>query len=245
MTAMVVACARGKGGKPDDIAHRLVPRPLSLGIRSLLGVASFGLVEHVSWRTRTIDAALRERSAPQVVILGAGLDARAYRLPELAETTVFEVDHPATRAYKQRRARTLPVLARELRSVAVDFERDDLGGRLDQCGHDGARPTTWIWEGVTMYLTPEAVHATLATIARRSPESSTLVLTYITPDLVKRAGQALRPLLRPAFAALGEPLRYAPTSTEIARIAALHDFRVERDDEGPGLIAERVLVAVK
>jgi methyltransferase (TIGR00027 family) len=242
---MVVACARGIDGAPDDIAHRLVPAPLSRGLRSVLKIGSFGLVEHISWRTVTIDAVIRRRPAPQLVILGAGLDTRAHRLDELADTVVFEVDHPSTSSYKQRRAAALPLRARALHRVTVDFERDDLALRLAECGHDETRPTMWIWEGVTMYLTPEAVGGTLGAVAGRSAASSTLVLSYVTPDLVKRARRVLAPLSRPAFGVLGEPLRYSPTPEEIANAVSAHGFVVERDEAGPGLIAERVLVAVR
>jgi hypothetical protein len=70
---------------------------------------------------------------------------RAHRLPGLELVDVFEVDHPATQAYKRRLAGGLPLL---VRYVAVDFERDVLAQRLADGGHDGARPTLWIWEGV-------------------------------------------------------------------------------------------------
>lgn len=59
-------------------------------------------------------------------------------------------------------------LAREVVFVGVDFEKDDLDERLSNAGHDTSRATTWIWEGVTPYLTPLAIDATLAVAARRS-----------------------------------------------------------------------------
>src|SRR5262249_57869022 len=68
-------------------------------------------------RTVAIDEAIRESPAGHLVILGAGLDGRAWRLPELAGTVVFEVDHPASQQAKQARAAQLPVLAGQLRFV--------------------------------------------------------------------------------------------------------------------------------
>ncbi|MCZ7677432.1 MAG: class I SAM-dependent methyltransferase [Sandaracinaceae bacterium] len=86
-------------------------RPLDLGLR----LASAGLVDHIALRTAAIDRALTELLAGgprQLVILGAGLDARAYRLPGVEEAVVFEVDHPATQRFKRERARTATPRAR-------------------------------------------------------------------------------------------------------------------------------------
>ena len=96
---------------------------------------------------------MRDAGAPQVVILGAGLDGRAWRMPELRDVTVFEVDHPDSQREKAARAAALLRVAREVRFVPVDFTRDRLDEPLAAAGHDPARPTTWIWEGVVMYLT--------------------------------------------------------------------------------------------
>ena len=69
---------------------------------------------------------MRETDARQVVILGAGLDGRAWRMPELRAAVVFEVDHPDTQREKVARAAALVRVAREVRYVPVDFTRDRL-----------------------------------------------------------------------------------------------------------------------
>src|SRR4051812_28904965 len=97
MTAMIVACARGARGGPDDVSHRFVPQAIARPLLAAMKRGSFGLVPHVSLRTLAIDRVVRadvERGVRQVVVLGAGLDARPYRMPELAQSVVFEVDHP-------------------------------------------------------------------------------------------------------------------------------------------------------
>src|SRR6187399_3082945 len=71
-------------------------------------------------RTVAIDADLRKSAAPQVVILGAGLDGRAWRMPELVKTVVFEVDHPDSQQQKLRRVAPLALQAREVRFVPLD-----------------------------------------------------------------------------------------------------------------------------
>ena len=146
-------------------------------------------------RTVAIDDAVRGAAAAQVVILGAGLDGRAWRLPELAESVVLEVDHPASQQAKRSRAAGLPAMAREVRFVPVDFAHDDLDGRLAEAGHDPAAPTMWIWEGVVPYLTGAQVRATLAVVARRSAPGSRLVVAYVSPSVVRFLGRWLSRLL--------------------------------------------------
>jgi methyltransferase (TIGR00027 family) len=112
-------------------------------------------------RTVEIDTAIRSAKNPQLVILGAGLDGRAFRMGELSDTVVFEVDHPDSQRDKRERASTLTSQAKELRFVPVNFEKDDLEESLAKAGHDPKLPTTWVWEGVVMYLHPADVEATL------------------------------------------------------------------------------------
>lgn len=179
-------------------------------------------------RTVAIDEALRAAACRQVVILGAGLDGRAWRMPELADATVFEVDHPDSQAAKRARVASLSQLAREVRFVPVDFTRDELGRALGDAGHDPAQPTLWIWEGVIMYLTRAEVAATLAVIERRSAAGSRLVAYYhrralflvLVGMLVKR---------------LGEPLRSTFSVEAMRALLAQHGFRVTSDDDLPTL----------
>jgi methyltransferase (TIGR00027 family) len=95
-------------------------------------------------RTVCIDDAVREAGHSQVVILGAGLDGRAWRMPELQASVVFEVDHPDTQREKKARTTSLKVHAAEVRFVPVDFTKDKLEEALASAGHDPTRPTTWI-----------------------------------------------------------------------------------------------------
>jgi methyltransferase (TIGR00027 family) len=169
---------------------------------------SMGVVDHCEMRSLAIDEVARgalAHGARQLVLLGAGLDARGWRLREAASARVFEVDHPATQRYKRRRA---PPSSGNVSFVPVDFERDDLGAELEAAGHDPTVPTLWIWEGVTPYLPIEATRATLRILTDRSGPGSTLAVTYVTPELV-RVPDALKPFVTAGFAVLGEPLRGA------------------------------------
>ena len=115
-------------------------------------------------RTLAIDEAITSDPPAQLVILGAGLDGRAWRLPGLSPTVVFEVDHPASQTDKRQRVGDRAPLARQLHFVAVDFTRDRLGDRLVAAGFGRELPTTWVWEGVVPYLTRREVSATVAAI---------------------------------------------------------------------------------
>ncbi len=179
-------------------------------------------------RTVVIDDAVREAAAPQVVILGAGLDGRAWRMPELGQTIVFEVDHPDTQREKRARAAALPAVAREVRFVPVDFTRDDLDASLAAAGHDATRPTMWIWEGVVMYLTPAEVAATLAVISRRSAARSRLVLLYTCPALMFRlVGLLVR--------RVGEPFRSKFKPAAMRALLERHGFAVISDEGLPAI----------
>jgi methyltransferase (TIGR00027 family) len=132
-------------------------------------------------RTRYIDdvvAALVEGGTTQVVILGAGLDTRAFRLPVLARADVAELDLSATQQYKRERLRGFPVLARTLRFVPTDLTRQPIGAALDEAGIDGAEPVLFVWEGVTQYLPEASVLSTPAGIGESAPGSS-LVFTHV------------------------------------------------------------------
>jgi O-methyltransferase involved in polyketide biosynthesis len=164
------------------------------------------------------------------VILGAGFDTRAWRLDALADATVFEVDHPDTQALKRARAAALPAKAREVRFVATDFRRDDLAASLRAAGYDESRPAFWLWEGVTMYLRPEAVAANLEALAALSAPGSHLALTYLSKD----RGRIPRSVF---LALLGEPVRSAYAPAEITDLAKTYGWGCTADSGIRGLAA--------
>lgn len=245
LTAVAVSLARGVGALPDRTTTRA------------LRVLSLGLVDHVTLRTRAIDEVVRQTlpRLRQLVILGAGLDRRATRLSELRDVDVFEVDHPATQASKRLVTR-LASRDTHTRFVGVDFEHDSLDARLEESGHDAHVETTWIWEGVTPYLTREAIVSTLHVVAARSVPGSTLAMTYGTPELLAIA-RPLKPFVRPAFVALGEPLLGLMEPARARELVAAGGFRVQEDSGSPDwaarldvgrprvVISERLLTAIR
>jgi methyltransferase (TIGR00027 family) len=136
-------------------------------------------------RSRVAEEALARavrRGVRQYVVLGAGLDTFAYRNPYPADgLTVFEVDHPATQAWKRGQLETAGIaLPPSLRFVAVDFETQQLGEPLAGAGLRAEEPAFFSWLGVSMYLTRAAIGATLGYVAGL-PRGSGIVFDYAVP----------------------------------------------------------------
>ena len=186
--------------------------------------AARGLAYIIGLRTSAIDAAGRTAIASgvrQLVILGAGYDGRAWRMPELSGVRVFEVDHPATQGNKRAHVSELPQPNGDVRFVAIDFEREALDSVLERAGHDRSLPTCWIWEGVVMYLTRPAMRATLAAVAGRSAPGSTLIVNYHTAHR--------RFIARLMFRLIGEPQISAWSPEEMATDLRAAGFMVRED----------------
>jgi methyltransferase (TIGR00027 family) len=242
LVCMGRALAHGRtdvGRFSDPTAFTLLPDDARTSVTRLrAGAAPKGVRQHLQReyldrnskmmvaRTIAIDEAVRDAGSPQVVILGAGLDGRAWRMPELRDVTVFEVDHPASQQDKRARVDPLTRTAREVRFVPVDFTRDRLDDALAAAGHDPSLPTTWIWEGVVMYLTPADIERTLAAIARRSAKRSRVIVAYHRPALMLWfVGWVVR--------RVGEPLRSAFTPEAMRALLGKHGFAIVRDQDIP------------
>ena len=193
--------ARILGEDADAIAGEAELHPAGRRMRIFIAV-----------RTRFAEyslAAAVERGARQLVVLGAGLDTYAYRGEMRERIRIFEVDHPATQAWKrQRLAEAAIPLPSSLTFAPIDFEHETLAGGLEASGFDPAQQTFFTWLGVVPYLTEEAVWSTLAFIASL-PNGAHVVFDYSDPP------ESLTPEMR-AFhdqraarvAELGEPWLY-------------------------------------
>jgi methyltransferase (TIGR00027 family) len=121
-------------------------------------------------RTRLIDDLLAEARPEQVLLLGAGYDSRAHRVPGMPPT--YEVDHPATQRVKRQHIADRP----HVHYVPVDLNAENLAVALDGLP---ARRTAVIWEGVTNYLTAQAVDATFRDLTTIVASGSTIIFTYV------------------------------------------------------------------
>jgi methyltransferase (TIGR00027 family) len=149
----------------------------ALGINRLTGID--GLMNFAIARERHIEQLIARETAAgidQIVVLGAGFDTRAYRIPAATRLAVFEVDHPVTQAAKREALRgVVEPLPANVRFVGVDFDVDDLGERLRAAGYDRLKRTLFVWQGVIVYLTRAGADATLGFIANNSAPGSVVV----------------------------------------------------------------------
>ncbi|MCA0293899.1 MAG: class I SAM-dependent methyltransferase [Actinobacteria bacterium] len=158
------------------------------------------------------------------MILGAGLDSRVWRMPELASTTVFEVDQPASQKDKVQRIGARAPLAHRVPELAVDLAGGTLARALEESGFDPRAATTWVWEGVIPYLPAAAVAATLAEVATQSAPGSRLVLNYQSRQLRPLLGRTLVRLVlrasRQPDPLTTEPWRSLWKPAELAKLCA-------------------------
>ncbi len=202
MTAIGIAIVRGiESEKPegqricyDPYARQFVHPWLYRFVRFFdrIGYSEIkgpGVMGFLTARERHIDEFLQcflAEGLEQLVLLGAGFDARAYRFEELKRgVKVFEVDHPASQAVKlEKLEQIFGSWPAHVVFVPVDFNSQSLDRRLFESGYDERLKTLFIWQGVTQYLTPEAVEATLAFIADHSGPGSAVVFDYMYPTLL-------------------------------------------------------------
>ena len=164
----------------------------------------------------------------QYVILGAGLDSFAWRRPQLLHPLrVFEVDHPATQAWKRERATTLGLPdAKDHDFVPVDFERRDVGACLAAAGFNWSQPALFSWMGTTMYLTEDAIAKTLAVVARCAGGSEIDLSYNLSPDFLDDFGAEFLAAITPKLRDQGEPIRSSFSPSEMEAIAARCGFVV-------------------
>jgi methyltransferase (TIGR00027 family) len=176
-------------------------RPIPTGLRVFVVV-----------RSRCAEDMLAESMAKgvgQYVVLGAGLDTSAYRSPwRESGLRMFEVDHPATQAWKRKRLAAAAIQEPPgLAFVPVDFEADSLVEALRSRGFDEKSPAFFSWLGVTPYLTHDALFGTLRFIASL-PRGTTVVFDYaLAPSALSWRGRILRWFMARRVAKIGEPWR--------------------------------------
>jgi methyltransferase (TIGR00027 family) len=164
---------------------------------------------NVITRTRFAEDALQAavaRGIGQYVLIGAGFDSFALRLPKFAaDLEIFEIDFPATQALKVERIRECGLtVPNSVHFIAADLSRETVAAALARSAFRPQELTFFSWLGVTMYLTREANLATLRSIASCAPGSSELVFTYLDEQLLAVQPEAFRQM-QGRVASLGEP----------------------------------------
>jgi methyltransferase (TIGR00027 family) len=211
-TSIVVAALRAFGARepdkmvrnPDSLAERLISsdelelikeHPIAQAFlddyqkarrqTEVAGMSNLLLV-----RTRFIDECLVQallEGVTQVVILGAGFDTRAYRFADLLkDRTVIEVDYQSTQAIKKRRLAAASIsVPPNVRFAEIDFKSDVLRDVLLKAGYNPSAKTFFIWEGVSFYLTENAVRETLRAISQSSIPGSSLVMDFAGAAMIE------------------------------------------------------------
>jgi methyltransferase (TIGR00027 family) len=184
-------------------------------------------------RTRLIDerVAAALSGVEQMLILGAGFDSRAYRLEQLSQVAVFEVDHPATQAAKRRvLMRGAGRIPANVRFVPVEFGADDPAVKLAGSGFVSGAPTLVLWEGVTNYLDSASVDATFRFLASAIATGSPVLFTYVDRAMLdgsvafEGAATTLRAVRR-----VGEPLTFGLNPREVPGYLGDRGFTLESD----------------
>ena len=200
-----------------------------------------GMANWIVGRTRYIDDFLRtqiEEGIKQLVILGAGYDTRAYRFHELEEQArVFELDGLATLKFKFVRIRiALKPLPQNVVFVPIDFTNQKLEEKLLPRIYDRNLKTLFIWEGVSMYLTAEAVNQTLAFIAGNSGKGSSVVFDYLFESVVDGTSDLMEvEKLRQTTARLNEPLLFGIREDSIEGFLSSRGFEPVQNLSGKSL----------
>ena len=208
-----------------------------------------GLRAFIAMRSRFAEdglAAAVARGVRQYVLLGAGLDTFAYRADEsFSGVAVFEIDHPATQAWKRARLADAAIaIPHNVTYAPVNFETETLADGLTRAAFDFGKPAFFSWLGVTPYLTCEAVMDTLNFIATSTSPGSEIVFDYSQPvealNAVQRANFAA---MAERVAAAGEPFRcfFEPTllARDLYALGFSHVEDLDADALNPRYFADR------
>jgi len=181
-------------------------------------------------RDRYIDDVLirfLEEGLEQLVILGAGYDSRSYRFDLPGKMKTFEVDHPITQLDKLKKVQTIfGKLPEHVSYVAIDFNTQTLQELLSAAEYDAQLKTLFIWQGVSMYLTNEAVDATLRFVVNHSGSGSAIVFDYLyraVLDGIQRQQEVVN-MRRHRFMT-GEELTFGISAGEVEAFLKTRDFR--------------------
>jgi len=217
----------------DPYADALVPGGLLFSISRWIIESGLyeriapGAVGFIIGRERYIDEYLKDRLSEgldQVVLLGAGFDTRAFRIPGIERTRVFEVDQGATQAVKlERLKKVIDPLPAHVTFVPADLNTQPVGERLRSSGYDERGKTLFIWQGVTYFLGTEGIDSTLAFIADHSGPGSSVIFDYVYNDVLRDTTKGYGKTLARAGKVSGEP----------------YVFGIDRDQVGPFLAQRR------
>jgi methyltransferase (TIGR00027 family) len=233
---MMAACTRGghllmNGSEAllfDWLAWPLVgseAEAMTNGLRDAFGEVSIRIANWMAARSRIAEDWLAASGATDYVLLGAGLDSFAWRQPSRGGVRVIEIDHPSTQAWKRSRIEALGIpVPSTLTWAPVDFEVESVAAGLERAGVNSAA-IFLSWLGVAVYLTREAIGATL-----RALPACSIAISYDTPENTWVGEHyAISTLFQTMAISTGEPLVSLFTPDEFAALLDDNGFDVVED----------------
>lgn len=197
----------------------------AIGIKTAIREFIFlpGITLHYILRKRCIEEKTREAIAggvTQVISLGAGFDSLAYRLScEFPDVNFIEIDHPDTQKFKENafdQADTVSTDQTNLSYLSVDFTHQNIESRLQGfAAFDSSRPTLFISEGVTMYLTEDEITHMFQSMRNLAGVGTKFLFTALEPRESPRNNTRLALFLY--LKLIGEPIKW---SMEAPRLGA-------------------------
>ena len=187
-------------------------------------------------------AQARAAGVRQVVILGAGLDTYAYRSPAAPPVTIWEVDHPATQAWKRELLAAADIEPPpHLKFVAADLAHEPLDAALATADFEEHAGAVFSWLGVTQYLSADDVLATLRYVAGATAAAGGITFDYsIAPQLLGVAERWAYDALAARVKAAGEPWLSAFVPQELVTAMHRQGFGVVRDVDPQDLLRRYV-----
>jgi methyltransferase (TIGR00027 family) len=188
-----------------------------------------GAVGFITVRERTIDDYLKTGLAEglgQVVLLGAGFDTRAYRIPGIEKTRVFEVDYPATQAAKRKALKkVMDPLPGHVTFIPVDFNTQALGEPLRSGGYSEQAKTLFIWQGVTYFLEAKGVDSTLDFVANHSGPGSSVIFDYMYNEIFQDPNNSYGKSLKRVAKMSGEDYMFGINRGQVEPFLTQRGFR--------------------
>jgi methyltransferase (TIGR00027 family) len=208
------------------VSYILVKLIVDSGLYERMGPGAVGFI---TVRERYIDDYLITGLAEgldQVVLLGAGFDTRAYRIPGIEKTRVFEIDHPATQEAKRKGLRkVIDPLPQYVTFLPMDFNTQSLGERLRSGGYSEQAKTLFIWQGVTYFLEAKAVDSTLDFVANHSGPGSSVIFDYMYNEIFRDPNNSYGRSLRRVAKMSGEEYLFGIDRGQVEPFLTRRGFR--------------------
>jgi methyltransferase (TIGR00027 family) len=235
----------------DDIAYALVPTFFKLLLKSPWLFRLFrryffpkGIYEYVIARTKYFDAVFKdtlENSFDQIMIFGAGYDSRALRFSKLNKgTRIFELDAPLTqgeklKAYQEKRF----IIPANLVFIPIDFNKESLAEKTAQAGFIAGKKTLFMLEGITMYLSKDAIDNTFRFVSVVAGRGSLIIFDHIYGGVLRRENRYYGEKdIYKNVAKVGEAWTFALEENESEPFLRRYGFR-QKDSSGAQQLEDR------